>query len=275
LTCPTRPGGAGTTARLAIQEGGATIPGGELVLHLAACPDQEGPLPQLCNAAPGSTAATSGGLEGIWIGPAGPVLFAPDGRFMARNYERQEFWAGQWTASDPAWFPSSAEHVQGSVVEAFTSSGTYVPFTTVAFPGADGYSASNYAPANALAVAQVDAADAVGVAGAYGMPGAYFTLTVDGSGAFTGRLDDPSWGSCTLTGTITVLEPPKNMLAVELVASGGSCRMWQSSPLTGLGYVVAFQIETTISGPRYGYQLSLLVGAAGHYYGLVVPRPAE
>jgi hypothetical protein len=267
LSCPTRPGGAGNTARLVIHEGGATVPVGELVLDLDECGDPPPPavgvpVPQLCNTPPGTTAAASSGLEGIWESQDGMALalFAPDGRFMAVELP-VDYWGGEWTVSGSTWTPSNAEHLHHPDFEPFTASGAFLPFTSVGPPADEGYLS-----ANALAVSQAGGGGSVGVAGAWGKPEASLSLTVDAAGAFTGATTGAGYGACTLTGTITVIEPPRNMLSVAMTVSGGeACLLWQSSPLSGLGFV---DLETTVTGSGQGhaYRLRLLTRSAGQYY---------
>jgi hypothetical protein len=268
LSCSTRPGGTRGTASLAIQEGGVTIPGGEVVVDVEPCrdpgPAADGvPLPLLCNAPPGSIAAASAGLEGIWRGPwhGSFALFAPDGRFMSTG----EYLGGQWTTTTGStWTPVSAEHWRpnGDVVP-LTTEGTFVPFTRVSYTG------GGYGPANALLVSQAGDPGTVRVAGTWGTSEAPLTLTVDATGAFTGTTNDSDRGRCSLAGTITVTEPPKNMLSVSMVATGGTdCKLWQSGPLTGLGYVDAKVLAPTWPSSPYEmeYTLWFVVRSEGQYY---------
>lgn len=269
LTCPTRPGGAGNTATLAIQEGGATVPGGELVLDLDEWGDPPPPavgvpVPQLRNAPLGTTAAASSGLEGIWESQdlMALALFAPDGRFMAVELP-VDYWAGEWTASGSTWTPSNAEHLHHPDFEPFTAGGAFLPFTSAGPPAVD-----SYLSVNALAVSQAGGSGSVAVAGTWGKPDAPLSLTVDAAGAFTGTTTGAGYGACTLTGTITVIEPPKNMLSVAMTVSGGeACLLWQSGPLTGLGFIDLATIATT-SGQGHAYRLRLLIRSAGEYYRL-------
>jgi hypothetical protein len=245
MYCSTRPGNGRGTARLAIQEHGVTIPGGELAVDVVACrdsgPADDGvPLPLLCNAPPGSTAAVSTGLEGVWRHssgtPAGFALFAPDGRFMTTSL------GGEWTASGLTWTASPP----------LTVSGSYVPFRVVSPPGSDLYS-----PANALLVSQNGAPGTVGVAGTWGTSHASPTLTVDATGAFTGTTNDLYRGTCSITGTITAIDPPKNILSVSMVASGGNDCHLHSSPLTGLGFIDAEVLPGPWPGAPYAMQYTL------------------
>jgi len=275
LSCPTRPGGAGTSARLAIQEGGATLQGGELVLDLDECRDSSPPpagvpVPRLCNAPAGTTAAASSGLEGIWggHGTLGLALFAPDGRFMAYDLPT-DWWGGAWSASGATWTPSSAEHLHHPGFEPFTSVGAWLPFTSVGPLAADAYLI-----ANAAAVTQAGGGGSVSVAGTWARPETSLSLTVDAAGAFTGTTTGGGYGICTLTGTLTVIEPPKNMLSVAMAVSGGEpCLLWQSSPLTGLGFIDLETIATP-AGLGHKYTLRLLTRSAGqHYFMTAANRP--
>jgi hypothetical protein len=274
LTCPTPPGHTQGSLPLVIQEHGATVPGGEVEVEAVACHAAVAltsgvPLPLLCDVPAGSTAAVSSGLEGIWSGD-GVAVFSPDGRFMARSGTRwngsgwspPEDRAGDWTASGSTWTPSNAEHHVGDTFEPFTESGPYVPFTSLGLMGSPG----KYLSANALLVSQAGDPGTVGVAGTWGSSAADLALTVDPSGAFTGTLH----GSCAIAGTLTVLEPPKNVLSIVLRASGGeACDVWQAGELTGLGYVDVYRVEKTY-WPSETYRLDLdlvlLLRTPGQYY---------
>jgi hypothetical protein len=268
LTCSTRPGGPGTKAKLAIQENGVTLPGGEVELELAACADPGAPTsgvlpPQLCNAPAGTTAAVSAGLEGGWWDGTTKtlVLFAPNGQFIGYGGLGEEYWGGQWSASSSTWSPSSAEYFGVLDPEPFTAVGTVTPFTSVSNPSVDAY-----LEMNALPVSQSGAPGTAGVAGTWGFSTADLTLTVDSLGAFTGKTSGSTYGTCTLYGSVTVIAPPKDMLSIALTAAGGTgCKLWQSNQLTGLGYIDVINLGTTAS-PRYEYYLALILRSAGHFY---------
>ncbi len=278
LYCPTRPGDLTGTADLAVQADGVTVPGGELAVDVAACrvagPAADGvPLPLLCNAQPGSTALASAGLEGVWGSDSGSgctdslmycsrVLFAPDGRFLTRSS------GGRWTASGFTWTPVDAERRNGSAYEPFTAPQTFVPFLS---PTGAPTNVLSYLPANALPVSQTGTPGTVGLAGTWEATDTWdaILLRVDASGAFTGTTRGTDDGACTLAGTITPIAPPKNMLAVTLLAAGGSdCKLPQESPLTGLGYIDAKVEGAPLPGAPYAMQYTLyfLVREPGQAY---------
>lgn len=266
LTCPTPPGNASSPAvKVVVRYNGSDLTGGGIDFAFAACsplatPTEGVVAPQLCNADAGSLAASGDSTRGAWYdGFDNLMLVSPSGSYLAKLLIG--FTGGNIAFTADSWTTSSAEHLFVSTT-AYNTSGSFVPFRAITDAvSTNGLDQERYGSENALAANQAS------LTGLWGKASDAISLNIASNGSYTGTTSGTNFGTCTLTGNVTHVNPATqyNLYTVTMVAKGASCKLLINTNLTGLANIGVYNVSP--SGPAVlGYGLQLLVRAPGQMY---------
>jgi hypothetical protein len=203
------------------------------------------------------------GVEGVWVttdsgfsalafidGAGRYLSFDPNGILLDGSIDLS---GTSWTFTPPT---VRADATGGlPVLFGISGSGAVAPRQTFQGTTTGGGTLSYlYANANALAVSQADMAATWVASGA--------SLAIDAAGALAGSVSTMTLGDCTVTGTVTLLEPGtrKNLYAVSVTLAhtpGGTCKLDTTKPYTGRG-AITFANVGTAQAPLYLRSVTLL-----------------
>lgn len=265
LKCNTPPGGSDSTpVKVVVSHEGNDLTAGGISHAFGTCAASgitfDGvTLPRLCNADSGSLAAKRIDTIGTWRNFSGnPLLLSPTGRFMAP--QTVGFRGGDIAFSNGTWQMANAEDLFLSSTPS-NLNGTHTPFVSIT-NSAGTFKYENYDIANALAVTQSN------LTGQWGNSGTPLSLTIAANGNFTGTTSGTSFGTCSLTGSITEAQAglKHNLFNVQIkAATNAACKLLQNVNVPGLASLLITN-QGTSSAPDYKLTLVLAAHQPATFY---------